>query len=104
MIPFFLAAAGGYLVGNSLKSDTQSFGTKFAEGGGVDSRKEIKILTEIESSPSGVYRKFMSTDEVKICNKLVKIGMLYKSKPDEKNATIAFFITGKGRNWLENQK
>ena len=66
--------------------------------------KIIKILTEIESSSSGVYRKFMTTDEIKLCNKLVKDGMLYKGKPDEKNATIAFFITKKGSNWLENQK
>jgi hypothetical protein len=62
--------------------------------------KAIKILTEIECSPSGVYRKFMTTDEVKICNKLLKEDMLYKSKPDEKNATIAFFITPKGSEWL----
>jgi hypothetical protein len=66
--------------------------------------KVIKILTEIESSSSGVYRMFMTTDEVKICNKLVKEDMLYKAKPDEKNATIAFFITDKGSKWLENQK
>jgi hypothetical protein len=46
----------------------------------------------------------MTTDEVKICNKLVKEDMLYKAKPDEKNATIAFFITPKGCEWLENQK
>ena len=64
----------------------------------------IKILTEIESSSSGVYRKFMTTDEIKICNKLVKDDMLYKGKPDEKNATIAFYITYKGSKWLENQK
>jgi hypothetical protein len=66
--------------------------------------KVIKILTEIESSSSGVYRKFMTIDEVKICNKLVKEDMLCKSKPDEKNATIAFFITSKGSEYLENQK
>ena len=66
--------------------------------------KIIKILAEIESSSSGVYRKFMTTDEIKICNKLVKDDMLYKGKPDEKNATIAFYITDKGRKWLENQK
>lgn len=66
--------------------------------------KIIKILTEIESSSSGVYRKFMTTDEIKICNKLVKDDMLYKGKPDEKNATISFYITDKGSKWLENQK
>lgn len=43
--------------------------------------KVIKILTEIESSLSGVYRKFMTTGGVKICNKLVKEEMLYKTKP-----------------------
>jgi predicted transcriptional regulator len=64
----------------------------------------IKILTEIESSSSGIYRKFMTTDEITICNKLVKDGMLYKGKPDEKNATIAFYITSKGSKLLENQK
>lgn len=64
--------------------------------------KIIKLLTEIEKSRAGVYRKFMDSEEIKICNKLVKMGLLYKSKPDEKNATLAFFITGKGSKWLEN--
>ena len=63
----------------------------------------IKVLREIESSSSGIYRKFMTADEIRICNKLVKDGMLYKGKPDEKNATIAFFITEKGSKLLENQ-
>jgi len=67
-------------------------------------KKEIiNILTEIEKSPFGVYRKFMSINEIKICNKLVKKNFLYKSKPDEKNATIAFFISEKGIKWLESQ-
>lgn len=47
------------------------------------------------------YRKFMSSGEIKICNKLVKDGFLYKGKPDEKSATIDFFITDKGRDLLE---
>jgi ribosomal protein S8 len=64
--------------------------------------KIIKILNEIENS-SWVYRKFMSSDEIKICNKLVKDGFIYKAKPDEKNATIAFFITVEGQLWLENK-
>ena len=51
----------------------------------------IKILKEIEFSSWGVYRKYMSNDEIKLCDKLVKDDYLYKSKPDEKNATIAFF-------------
>lgn len=64
--------------------------------------KVIKILTEIGNSSSGVYRKFMTDDEIKLCNNLVKDGMLYKGKPAEKNATIAFYITSKGSKWLEN--
>ena len=62
----------------------------------------IRLLLEINKSSAGVYRKFMTTDEVKICNKLVKEDMLYKGKPSEKNATIAFFITGKGSKFLED--
>jgi len=42
MIPFFLAAAGGYLVGNSLKSDTQSFGG----GGGVTNWGILKFASD----------------------------------------------------------
>lgn len=61
----------------------------------------IDILTEIERSSSGVYRKFMSSIEIKICNRLVKRGFLSKGKPDERGATIAFFITDSGRDLLE---
>lgn len=61
----------------------------------------IDILTEIERSSSGVYRKFMNSSEIKICNRLVKRGFLSKGKPDERGATIAFFITDKGRDLLE---
>lgn len=69
----------------------------------MENKEKIKILSEIEKSSHGfVYRKFISTDEIKLCNKLVKEDLLYKSYPDEKNATIAFFITPKGSDWLEN--
>jgi hypothetical protein len=63
----------------------------------------VKILSEIQSSNSGVYRKFMTTKEIKICNSLVKQDLLNKGYPDEKNATIAFYITGKGSKYLENK-
>jgi predicted transcriptional regulator len=66
--------------------------------------KIIEILREIERSEYGIYRKFMTTEEIKICNKLVKDDILYKGKPDEKNSTIAFFITPKGSDFLENQE
>jgi predicted transcriptional regulator len=63
----------------------------------------VKILTELEYSRGcGVYRKFMTTDEIKLCNKLVKEGLIEKGKPAEANATLAFFITNKGSKYLEN--
>lgn len=62
--------------------------------------KILKILTEVNNS-SYVYRKLMSKEEINLCNKLIKDGLLYKSKPDEINATIAYFITNKGKNFLE---
>lgn len=63
--------------------------------------KTLKILHEINHSKSGIYRIFMSLEEIKLCNKLVKIGLLYKGKPDEKNSTVAFYITDKGKNYLD---
>ena len=53
--------------------------------------EKLRLLNEIEISKF-VYRKFMNSDEIKLCNQMVKEGLLYKSKPDEKNATIAFFL------------
>lgn len=64
----------------------------------------IKLLDEIEGSPSGIYRKFMTLEEIKLCNTLVKDNLLYKGKPDDKNATVSFYITEKGSKWLENSK
>ena len=69
---------------------------------GVDTQKVKELLMEISNSTHGVYRKFLGRDEVKICNHLTKEGFLYKSKPDEKNATVAFFISPKGSEYLEN--
>lgn len=39
-----------------------------------------------------IYRKFLNKKEIKICNKLVKDGLITKGKPDERNATIAYYI------------
>jgi hypothetical protein len=63
----------------------------------------VKILSEIQASSSGLYRSFLTKKEIKICNYLVKQDLLYKAKPDERNATIAFYITGKGSKYLENK-
>lgn len=63
--------------------------------------KTISLLFEIDSSEYGVYRKFLSKEEIKLCNKLTKDGLVYKGKPDERGATIAFFITEKGYLFLQ---
>jgi hypothetical protein len=49
------------------------------------------LINEIERS-GFIYRKFLSKDEIKLANSLVKEGLLYKGYPNEKGATIAFFI------------
>ena len=62
----------------------------------------VDILQEIDSSNGfGVLRKFLSKNEIKNCNQLVKLGYLSKGKSDEKNGSIAFFITKEGENFLE---
>jgi hypothetical protein len=53
---------------------------------------EQELYNEIERS-GFIYRKFLSKREIKICNKMVKSGHLFKGLPDEGNATIAFFVT-----------
>ena len=51
-----------------------------------------KFIDELQkSSCQFVYRKFMSKEEIKTAEGLVKLGFVYKSKPAEKNATIAYF-------------
>lgn len=51
-----------------------------------------KLIEEIQkSSCQFVYRKFMSKEEIKAAESLVKLDIFYKSKPAEKNATIAYF-------------
>lgn len=62
--------------------------------------EEINILSDIKYN-GFIYRKFMSNNEVILANKLTKMGYLYKSKSDEKGATVAYFITKDGENFLE---
>lgn len=59
-------------------------------------KEELDLLSEIELN-GFVYRKFLSSKEIKIANKLVKEGLISKSYPCEKNSTIAFYITEKGK-------
>ncbi len=53
--------------------------------------EEQELYNEIERSEF-VYRKFLSKEEIKICNRMVKSGHLFKGLPDEGGATIAYFI------------
>jgi len=62
--------------------------------------KKIEILRELEQAPF-IYRSFMSSEEKKLCNQLVKEGLIYKSTPPDKNATLAFYINNEGKKWLE---
>lgn len=61
-------------------------------------QKTIDLINEIARC-GFVYRKFLSKEEIRICNKLVKLGCLYKGKPYENNATIAFYLVD-SVNWL----
>ncbi len=57
-------------------------------------KKEFKeqVYEDIaDQFPHGLLRKFMGKDEIKAANFLVKEGRVYKSKSDEKNATISYF-------------
>ena len=58
-----------------------------------DINNEEKMMHELETTSGGfVYRKFLSTEEIKACNRLVKKGKLNKGYPCEKNATVAYFL------------
>lgn len=64
--------------------------------------KYYHILFEISLlNGYGLLRKFLSKDEIKLCNELVKLEYLHKGKSDEKNGTTAFYITKKGEKYLE---
>ena len=64
----------------------------------------IRILSEIDnmSNGNGLLRIFLSSSDIKICNKMVKLGLLDKGINDAKHGTTVFFITREGENYLEN--
>lgn len=66
-------------------------------------KQRLKILEEIEKSGS-ILMIFMHSYEIKLCNQMVKDGLLYKGKLDQIGATTSFFITDEGIKFLENQK
>lgn len=61
-----------------------------------------KILSEIDTNES-VLRIFLSKEEQKACRQMIKLGYIYGSKRDEKNATISYFITKKGEEYLQQK-
>jgi len=61
-----------------------------------------KILSEIVSlKGAGLIRMFLTSNEKKVCNQMIKLGYIYISKNDEKNATSAYYITKEGEEYLE---
>ena len=58
----------------------------------------------VDQYPYGLLRKFMSTEEIKAANILVKEGKVYKSKMPEKHATIAYFKSYEASEYDENIK
>lgn len=62
---------------------------------------EISLLTETYLT-NGLLRIFLSSNDIKIANKLVKNEYLSKGKYDAKNGTTMFFISRKGELYLEN--
>lgn len=65
---------------------------------------EIVFLEYLHSqiNNDGVLRIFLSSDEIKIANKLVKKGLIDKGISDAKNGTTIFFINRKGQQCLQN--
>ena len=54
-----------------------------------------KVKTELLDDPSiysGILRKFMSTDEIKAANQLVKDGMLIKGKSDDRQKSVMYYL------------
>jgi hypothetical protein len=48
-----------------------------------------------------VLRKFMSSDEIKRCNRLVKLGLLCKGKSDDSIASVCYYVDSTAKSILE---
>lgn len=61
----------------------------------------IKLLSEMDRmNGNGLLRLFLSSDEKKACNEMFKLGYIIKGKTEEKNSTLAYYITREGENYL----
>lgn len=68
-------------------------------------KEEIELLSyiyDLNMRKSNLLRIFMSSSEIKIANKLVKLGLLWKGMNDAKGGTTAYFITRDGEKFLED--
>lgn len=66
---------------------------------GVDD--EMKLLNELKDCP--IPRAMLSIDEIKILNKLIKLGLVSKGTSENRQKNKQFYITQKGLNFLEEQ-
>ena len=65
--------------------------------------KEIDFLQYLNSqiNRGSVLRILLTSDEIKVANKLVKKGLIDKGISDAKNGTTIFYINRKGEQYLD---
>lgn len=54
------------------------------------SDKEIKFLKDFDTQP--VLRKFMTSEEIKTSNEMVKKGLMIKGTSDDKKSNVIYYI------------
>lgn len=69
----------------------------------LESVRKSLLENAFSNRGTGILRKFMSTDEKKMSNELVKEGLFDKGIADEKHGTTAYFLTYKGNKSLNNK-
>lgn len=70
-------------------------------------KEEIDFLDEVnqvnQDEGYGILRKILGSHEIKIANRLVKMGYLDKGIADDKRGGVAYFITTAGSLYLKNK-
>ena len=54
------------------------------------SDKEIKFLKDFDTNP--VLRKFMTSEEIKTSNEMVKKGLMIKGISDDKKSNVIYYV------------
>lgn len=54
------------------------------------SQRDKNFLINFGTDP--VLRKFLSTERIKICNKLVKLGLMCKGTSDDKHKNVVYYV------------